>query len=231
MSDVQRTDPLRMDYAGDGISEADVAATPWQQAQRWVGDAVARAQVEADVPEPLALSVATVDAEGRPNVRTVLMRFFDERGPGFVTGTESTKGVEIAATGGIAASLTWPAMFRAIRFRGTAQELTRDEVTGYFGSRPWASRISAWASRQSQPIEGRAGLEEAYERYAAQFPDHGDPADVPVPDFWGGYRVVCDEVEFWGGRRNRLHDRLVFSRVGDGSLDDADAWRLFRRQP
>ena len=231
MSDVQRTDPLRMDYAGDGISEADIAATPWQQAQRWVGDAVARAQVEADVPEPLALSVATVDAEGRPNVRTVLMRFFDERGPGFVTGTESTKGVEIAATGGIAASLTWPAMFRAIRFRGTAQELTRDEVTGYFGSRPWASRISAWASRQSQPIEGRAGLEEAYERYAAKFPDHGDPADVPVPDFWGGYRVVCDEVEFWGGRRNRLHDRLVFSRVGDGSLDDADAWRLFRRQP
>jgi pyridoxamine 5'-phosphate oxidase len=231
MSDVQRTDPLRMDYAGDGISEADVAATPWQQAQRWVGDAVARAQVEADVPEPLALSVATVDAAGHPNVRTVLMRFFDERGPGFVTGTESTKAVEIAATGGVAASLTWPAMFRAIRFRGTAQELTREEVAGYFGSRPWASRISAWASRQSQPIEGRAGLEQAYERYAAQFPDHGDPTDVPVPDFWGGYRVVCDEVEFWGGRRNRLHDRLVFSRVGDGSLDDADAWRLFRRQP
>jgi pyridoxamine 5'-phosphate oxidase len=226
MSSVQR-----IDYAGDGISESDIAATPWQQAQRWVGDAVARAQVEADVPEPLALSVATVDAAGHPNVRTVLMRFFDERGPGFVTGTESTKAVEIAATGGVAASLTWPAMFRAIRFRGTAQELTREEVAGYFGSRPWASRISAWASRQSQPIEGRAGLEQAYERYAAQFPDHGDPTDVPVPDFWGGYRVVCDEVEFWGGRRNRLHDRLVFSRVGDGSLDDADAWRLFRRQP
>ena len=141
------------------------------------------------------------------------MRFFDERGPGFVTGTESTKGLEIAATGGIAAALTWPAMFRAIRFRGVAQELSREEVAGYFGSRPWASRISAWASRQSQPIEGRAGLEEAYARYAAQFPDHGNADDVPVPDFWGGYRVVCDEVEFWGGRRNRLHDRLVFSRV------------------
>ena len=231
MDDELRVDVLRRDYIGDGISEAEVAPTPWQQAQRWVADAVARSQVQPDVPEPLALSVATVDADGRPNVRTVLMRFFDERGPGFVTGTESTKGLEIAATGGLAASLTWPAMYRAIRFRGTAQELTRDEVTGYFGSRPWASRISAWASRQSQPIEGRAGLEQAYARYAGEFPDHGNPTDVPVPDYWGGYRVACDEVEFWGGRTNRLHDRLVFARIAEGSLDDAEAWRLFRRQP
>jgi pyridoxamine 5'-phosphate oxidase len=230
-SDTVRTDTVRTDYVGEGISEAEVAATPWQQARRWVDEAVERSQLQADVPEPLAISVATVDAAGLPNVRTVLMRFFDERGPGFVTGTESTKGIEIAATGGIAAALTWPAMFRAIRFRGTAQELSRAEVAGYFGSRPWASRISAWASRQSQPIEGRAALEEAYERYAAQFPDHGNPDDVPVPDFWGGYRVVCDEVEFWGGRRNRLHDRLVFSRVAPGSLDDAAAWALSRRQP
>lgn len=231
MDDELRVDVLRRDYVGEGISEAQVAATPWQQAQRWVADAVARSHVQPDVPEPLALSVATVDGDGRPNVRTVLMRFFDERGPGFVTGTQSTKGQEIAATGGLAASLTWPAMYRAIRFRGTAQELTRDEVTTYFGSRPWASRISAWASRQSQPIEGRAELEAAFARYAAQFPDHGNATDVPVPDFWGGYRVLCDEVEFWGGRTNRLHDRLVFSRVGEGSLDDADAWSLSRRQP
>jgi pyridoxamine 5'-phosphate oxidase len=236
MSDVQRehglrADTTRIDYLGEGISEAQVAATPWQQARAWVDDAVARSGVQADVPEPLALSVATVDTAGRPNVRTVLMRFFDERGPGFVTGTESTKGLEIAATGGIAAALTWPAMYRAIRFRGVAEQLSREEVTDYFGSRPWASRISAWASRQSQRIDGRQGLEDAYARYAAQFPDHGDPADVPVPDFWGGYRVVCDEVEFWGGRRNRLHDRLVFSRVAPGSLDDAGSWTLSRRQP
>src|SRR6476619_6453498 len=221
----------RVDYAGDGLSEAEVAPTPWQQAHRWVDDALARARDLGDVPEPLALSVATVDADGRPNVRTVLMRFFDERGPGFVTSTTSTKGQEIAATGGMAASLTWPTMFRAIRFRGTAEPLSRDEVTTYFGARPWASRISAWASRQSQPIEGRAGLEEAYARYAAQFPDHGNADDVPVPDFWGGYRVLCDEVEFWGGRRNRLHDRLVFSRVAQGSLDEPAAWALSRRQP
>lgn len=225
------TDVHRVDYAGEGISEEQVAATPWQQAQRWVADAVDRSERGSDVPEPLALSVATVDADGHPNVRTVLMRFFDERGPGFVTGRESTKGLEIAATGGLAVALTWPSMFRAIRFRGVAEEVSREEVAGYFGSRPWASRISAWASRQSQPVAGRGPLEDAYARYAAQFPDHGSPEDVPVPDFWGGYRVVCDEVEFWGGRSNRLHDRLVFTRVEEGSLDDAAAWSLFRRQP
>jgi pyridoxamine 5'-phosphate oxidase len=226
MSHVQR-----LDYIGEGLSEAEVAPTPWQQARRWVDDAFARAQVQPDVPEPLALSVATVDADGRPNVRTVLMRFFDERGPGFVTNTASTKGAEIAVNRGIAASLTWPSMYRSVRFRGQAEDLTREEVTAYFGSRPWASRISAWASRQSQPIDGRAGLEQAYERYAVQWPDRGRLDDVPVPDFWGGYRIVCDEVEFWGGRLNRLHDRLVFSRVGEGSLDEPGAWQLWRRQP
>jgi pyridoxamine 5'-phosphate oxidase len=221
----------RIDYSGEGLNEAELAGTPWQQARRWVDEAVARQEARGDVPEPLALSVATVDADGLPNARTVLMRFFDERGPGFVTNTESTKAQELAGNDGIAATLTWPSMYRAIRFRGRALELGRDEVTGYFGQRPWGSRISAWASRQSQPIVGRAGLEEAYERYAGQWPDRGNADDVPVPDFWGGFRIVCDEVEFWGGRSNRLHDRLVFSRVGEGSLDEASAWRLHRRQP
>lgn len=224
-------DLLRSDYIGKGLSEAEVASTPLQQAKIWLAEAVERSQTLADVPEPTALSVATVDAAGRPNVRTVLMRFFDEHGPGFVTNTASAKGQEIAANSGIAAALTWPSMYRAVRFRGTAHELSRAEVTAYFGSRPWASRISAWASRQSQPVSGRQELEAAYARYAAQWPDHGGVEDVPVPDFWGGYRVECDEVEFWGGRRNRLHDRLVFSRVAAGSLDDAHAWALSRRQP
>lgn len=225
------SDVLRVDYTGEGLSEADVAATPWRQARLWVDDALARSAALADVPEPLALSVATVDASGRPNVRTVLMRFFDERGPGFVTNLGSTKAVEIGETGAVAASLTWPSLYRAIRFRGTAESLARAEVETYFRTRPWGSRISAWASRQSQPVTGREQLEAAYARYAEQWPDHGRADDVPVPDFWGGYRVVCDEVEFWGGRLNRLHDRLVFTRVAPGSLDDEAAWRLGRLQP
>lgn len=224
-------DVTRIDYTGTGLSEDEVADTPWQQATRWVDDAVARSAAQADVPEPHALSVATVDGQGVPNVRTVLMRFFDERGPGFLTNTLSAKGNELAGNPSIAASLTWPSMFRAIRFRGTAALLDRDEVTDYFGSRPWGSRISAWASKQSEPATSRAELETAYATFAQQWPDHGTPDDVPVPDFWGGYRITCSEVEFWGGRTNRLHDRLVFTRVAEGSLDDAAAWSLGRRQP
>lgn len=233
----------RVDYTGEGLSEAELAPTPWQQARRWVDEADARAAVGDDVPEPRALSVATVDASGAPNVRTVLMRFFDERGPGFVTSRDSTKGVELAQNPRLAAELVWPAMFRSIRFRGVVAAVAADEVAAYWGSRPWGSRISAWASRQSVPASGRQQLEDDFERYAAQFPDHGNLDDVPVPDFWGGYRVRCHEVEFWAGRRNRLHDRLVFTAVGSGggaaaqdvavrpSLDDAAAWTVLRRQP
>ncbi len=233
----------RVDYAGEGLSEAELASTPWQQARQWVEEADARAEARDDVPEPRALSVATVDTTGAPNVRTVLMRFFDERGPGFVTSRDSTKGVELAADPRIAASLTWPAMYRSIRFRGVVEDVAADEVRAYWASRPWGSRISAWASRQSQLATGREQLEADFDRYAAQFPDHGTADDVPVPDFWGGYRVRCREVEFWAGRRNRLHDRLVFTAVGAGggaaaqdvdaypSLNDPAAWTVLRRQP
>ncbi len=233
----------RRDYTGEGLSETELAPAPWQQARLWVDEADRRALARDDVPEPRALSVATVDALGAPNVRTVLMRFFDERGPGFVTSVDSTKGRELRGNGHVAAALTWPAMFRSIRFRGVVEELDPEEVEAYWSSRPWASRISAWASRQSEPATGRAPIEESYARYAVQFPDHGRPADVPVPDFWGGFRVRATEVEFWAGRRNRLHDRIVFSAVGAGggaaaadvtvqpSLDDAAAWAVTRRQP
>jgi pyridoxamine 5'-phosphate oxidase len=224
-------DALRREYHGDGLTESQLAETPWEQARGWVDDAVYRSVERDDVPEPLAMSLATVDPAGRPDVRTVLMRFFDPAGPGFVANLESAKAVQIAGNPAVAAALVWPAMYRAIRFRGTARQLGRDEVRRYFGERPWGSRISAWASRQSQVVVGRADLEEAYERYAARWPDLGGPTDVPVPDFWGGYRITCDEVEFWAGRANRLHDRLVFLRAGDGGLDDPGAWRVERRQP
>lgn len=225
------SDALRREYSGDGLTEADLPATPWEQARLWVDDAVYRSVERDDVPEPLAMSVATVDAGGRPDVRPVLLRFFDPAGPGFVTNLESAKGIQIAGNPGIAAALVWPAMYRCIRFRGTARQLARDEVDRYFTERPWGSRISAWASQQSRVIDGRSGLEEAYQRYAARWPDQGGPTDVPLPDFWGGYRITCDEVEFWAGRSNRLHDRLAFIRISDGPLDDPTAWRLERRQP
>lgn len=224
-------DVLRREYRGEGLTESELGATAWDQARAWVDDAVYRAAERDDVPEPMAMSLATSDASGRPDVRTVLLRFFDPSGPGFVSNLGSTKGAQIAENPAVAAAIVWPAMYRAIRFRGIAHELDREQVERYFRERPWGSRISAWASRQSQVIAGRSALEEAYQRYAARWPDRGQAADVPVPDFWGGFRITCDEVEFWAGRANRLHDRLVFVRTGEGGLDEAGAWRVERRQP
>ncbi|MBM6402251.1 pyridoxamine 5'-phosphate oxidase [Phycicoccus sonneratiae] len=224
-------DPRRVDYTGDGLAEGDLFATPYAQVRAWVDDAVRRSESADDVFEPLALAVATVDEAGHPDVRTVLMRFLDERGPGFVTALTSAKGRHLTADAHVAAGLTWPAMYRAVRFRGRAVTLDRDEVEEYWVSRPWGSRISALASDQSRPVGSRAELEAAVEARAAEFPDTGSPDDVPLPDAWGGFRIVCDEVELWAGRRNRLHDRLVFTRTGEGDLDDAASWEVSRRQP
>ncbi len=224
-------DVVRWQYPDEGLDESALTGAPLEIVRAWVAAAEHRNAERADVPEPTALSIATVDAQGRPDVRTVLMRFLDERGPGFVTDLESAKSQAIQATGLVAAALTWPSMYRAVRFRGSARELDRAEVDAYFAARPWGSRISAWASHQSQPVADRAVLVAAYAAAASRFPDTGSPTDVPTPDTWGGWRITCDEVELWAGRRDRLHDRLVYVRVGEGGLDAPAAWRVERRQP
>jgi pyridoxamine 5'-phosphate oxidase len=221
----------RVDYSGDGLVESEVAASPYQQARSWVDAAVAAAEERDDVPEPMAISVATVDLNGAPDVRTVLMRFFDERGPGFVTNLGSAKSQHLQRDPRIAVALTWPALYRAIRFRGTARLVERDEVEAYFDSRPYGSRLSAWASDQSRPAADRAQLERTWQEVLQRYPDTGSRTDVPVPDFWGGWRVECDEVEFWAGRRNRLHDRILFQRTGDDGLADPASWTWSRLQP
>lgn len=226
----------RRDYTGEGLSEAEHAAAPLTQIRAWVGAAQARNEAEGDVPEPLALSLATVDADGLPDVRTVLMRFLDARGPGFVTGTTSAKARQLAANPGVAASLTWPSMFRAVRVRGVIEALDTEEVRHYFAQRPWGSRISAWASHQSDPVEGREVLDRAFAEYAERWPDTGEPDDVPVPEHWGGYRIRVSALEFWAGRRDRLHDRFRVEPVSGTAqpaplLDDAAAWRWRRLQP
>ena len=199
--------------------------------QRW-RSLLEQAVFLAEGSDGLPLGAATLLAKNPPPRPVRLIFQPAEEGGGGATG------------GVIAASLTWPSMFRAVRFRGRAVELTREEVAGYFDQRPYGSRLSAWASDQSAPIPDRAALEARWqavlERFGPEPTDDGADAHgtVPVPDFWGGYRIVVDEVELWGGRRSRLHDRIVFERIGeasldgtDAALDDAASWRRFRRQP
>ena len=221
----------RLDYEGEGLAEAHAPDAPLEIVEAWLQAAVQRHADAGDVPEPTAMSVATVDADGRPDVRTVLLRSFDRRGPAFFTSTRSTKGVQLGGNPAVAASLTWPSMFRAVRFRGYAELLPPAEVTAYFSQRPWGARIGAHASAQSRPVPDRATLEAAYTAAAQRFPDTGSPDDVPVPEGWGGYRIVVDRVELWAGRPSRLHDRLVWERVAPGDLGEPAAWRRLRLAP
>lgn len=219
--------PDHVDYAGEGLDEGEVPGAPFGLISSWVDTARARQVERGDVPEPLSFAVATVDAQGRPDVRTVLMRFFDPVGPGFVTSLESAKSRQLEATPFVAATLTWPAMFRAIRFRGRAERIDDAQLDTYFADRPRGSQLSAWVSHQSQPVEGRAPLEQAWAEVEARY----EGQDVPRPDDFGGWRIACDEVEAWAGRSNRLHDRFRWTRVADGGLDQQDAWRVERLQP
>ena len=164
-------------------------------------------------------------------MRTVLVRFLDERGPGFVSSLHSTKAAEIAANPLVALAYTWPGLFRAIRFRGVAEPIEAGELETYWRTRPHGSQIAACASLQSHPIESREALEEQFAEWEARFPDDGTGHAVPVPEDFCGWRVRADEVEFWAGRRSRLHDRIVATRIGAGTLDDAASWEITRRQP
>jgi pyridoxamine 5'-phosphate oxidase len=158
------------------------------------------------------MALATSTPDGRPSVRMVLLKGHDERGFTFFTNRESRKGDEIAANPNAALVLYWQPLNRQVRIEGAVERIADAESEAYFATRPPASRIAAWASPQSQPITGRAELDERYAATEARFLG----GDVPLPPFWGGYRVVPEAIEFWQGRENRFHDRIRYERSADG---------------
>ena len=200
-----------------GLSEDAAGDDPLAAAAAWWADAQA-----GDETEPSAMQVATAGPDGNPTVRTVLCRGIDERGFRFFTNVESRKGRQLAERPGCSICLVWPAARRQVLATGTAQHLDEAEVAAYWSSRPRGSQVSAWASRQSQPVADRAALLTAAAAVEHRF--EGE-AVLPVPPWWGGYVVVPDSVELWCGRPDRLHDRLRWTRDAGGT------WVRERLQP
>jgi pyridoxamine 5'-phosphate oxidase len=211
----ERVADLRKDYGQASLDENGVADDPIAQFTRWFEEAL-----KAEVNEPNAMSVATVDAEGRPSSRIVLVKQFDQRGFTWYTNYDSQKGKELLSKPFAALLFFWSELERQVRIEGRVERTTAEESDKYFNSRPLKSRLSAIASEQSVPIANRAALEHNYEEIARQ---HGEAP--PRPSNWGGFRLVPERIEFWQGRRSRFHDRIVYTRQEDGS------WTRQRLQP
>jgi pyridoxamine 5'-phosphate oxidase len=206
---------LRKDYTLAGLTEADLDPDPIAQFRVWFAQAQA-----AKGAEPNAMSLATADAEGRPSVRTVLLKGLDERGFVFYTNYESDKGQALAANPRAELLFYWAELERQVRVSGSVERASRVETEAYFRSRPIGNQIGALVSPQSRVIGDRDGLERRFRELEEQY----RAGDVPLPANWGGYRVVPQTIEFWQGRASRLHDRLRYQLTGD-------AWVIERLAP
>jgi pyridoxamine 5'-phosphate oxidase len=205
---------LRNDYALKTLDESQVDPDPLRQFGVWMVEAI-----HSQVPEPTAMHLATVDAKARPSGRIVLLKGVDARGFVFYSNYESRKARELAVNPAASLTFLWKELERQVRIEGEVEKVTAAESDEYFATRPLGSRIGAWASPQSAPIQNRAWLELRWHELAAQ---HGE--SPPRPAHWGGYRVRPDYIEFWQGRRSRLHDRITYSRL-------ANAWEIARLAP
>ena len=205
----------RVDYSRLSLSESDLKADPINQFHVWFEEAT-----RAGVPEPGAMTLATATPEGRPSARIVLLRGYDDRGFVFYTNYESRKGRELRSNPHAALVFFWHELERQVRIEGQVDRVSPEESDAYFQSRPALSRLSAWISRQSDVITSRESLESSLKTLEQRYAD----GRIPRPEFWGGYRVVPESLEFWQGRPNRLHDRLRYRR-------EHGAWVIERLSP
>jgi len=213
---------IRREYARTGLTEGDLAADPYEQFGLWLAQAM-----EVDPYEFTAMTLATADRDGRPSARVVLLKGWDERGFVFYTNYESRKARELTENPRASLVFYWAAIERQVRVEGTVERTSREESEAYFSSRPLGSRLGAWASRQSDPIAGRADLERTLAQVTERFAD----GEVPLPDSWGGFRVLPEAIEFWQGRPNRLHDRLCYIRRPHSEDGAEEGWRIERLSP
>jgi pyridoxamine 5'-phosphate oxidase len=207
---------LRKNYSLGSLDVADVDRNPFRQFDAWFAQAV-----DAKLPEPNTMTLATVDSRGRPSARIVLIKGVDERGFMFFTNYESRKGRELADNPHASLLFYWIELERQVRIEGTVVKASPAESDQYYESRPLGSRIGAWASEQSQAIESRTVLEAREKEISAKYGEH-----PPRPPHWGGYRLIPDAIEFWQGRPSRLHDRLLYTRAVEGG-----DWQIARLSP
>jgi len=193
---------IRKSYLSGELDEANIGGDPIAMFAEWMN-----AAVELEIEEANGMALATASADGMPAVRIVLLRGFDERGFVFYTNYDSAKGRDLLANPRAAGAFWWPPLERQVRIEGKVEKVSRAESQSYFDSRPRGHKLSAWASPQSRTVAGRQALVARAEEVETLF-----PGEVPLPDFWGGYRLIPERIEFWQGRENRLHDRFLFER-------------------
>ena len=205
----------RREYTKGGLCRADLHENPFKQFEKWFLQAD-----KAGLKDASAMSLATVSAQGKPSLRTVLLKTFDEKGFVFYTNYSSQKSQQIMQNANVALLFPWTDLERQIEITGRAEKVSTAESLKYFLSRPTGSQLGAWASNQSSPITSRSLLETQLAKMKHKF----QQGDIPLPDFWGGYRVIPEKIEFWQGGAGRIHDRFEYQRENEG-------WSIVRLQP